>query len=348
MENAVHANAMKIVNFLSDVDLRQKSKDEMLFFQRMKAFITGNVEQFPTQVDGLISLTDTQLGNAGLNKTKFQNLGDLNWEYEKRAKTVVDDPIKREMVRDWFEQDSITVESELPRSREIVEVDGSDCLRRYFRDSVDNLVTRFLEEKPEFGASRRSCKKILESFKHFRFCSEDERIHSACQTCRQLEMFCEGVNRSAYFDEINLVRDQLVRFSVCEGPISEVTCIENRCPACKDNEGERKAVERLERLVSGSLMDEITWVELKKDAQGRECESQRFGTLRMFIESVAKYVAFGGGMSGTGRKTIAHVHRLMDMQLERRNIFKQLEEDKELLVLEIDHGEVWNVAVIGM
>ena len=40
-------------------------------------------------------------------------MGDLNWEYEKRAKTVVDDPIKREMVRDWFEQDSITVESEL-------------------------------------------------------------------------------------------------------------------------------------------------------------------------------------------------------------------------------------------
>ena len=172
MENVVHTNAMKIVHFLSEVDLRQKSKDEKLFFQRLKAFITGNVEQFPTQVDGLISLTDTQLGNAGLNKTKFQNLGDLNWDYQKRTKTVVDDPIKREMVRSWFEQDSITVESELPRSREIVTVEGSDCLRRYFRDTVDNLVTRFLEEKPEFGGSRRSCKKILESSSTFGFAAK--------------------------------------------------------------------------------------------------------------------------------------------------------------------------------
>ena len=339
---------MKILHFLSDVDLRQKSKNEMLFFQRMKAFITGSVEEFPTKVDGLVKVTSSQLGNAGFNPNKFQNLEDLNWEYEKRTKTVVDNPIKREMVRKWFEQDSITVESELPRTREIVEIEGSDCLRRYFRDSVDNLITRFLEEKPEFGASRASCKKILGSFKHFRFCSEDERVHSACQTCRQLEMFCESVNRSADFDEINLGRDQLVRFSVCEGPISEVRCIENRCPDCKDGEGEKKAVERLTRMVTGSLMEETTWVELRKDAQGRESESQRFGTVGMFIESAAKYLASGGGMSGSGRKPISHVHRLMDMQLERRNIFKELEEDKELLVLEIDHGEDWNVAVIGM
>ena len=95
-------------------------------------------------------------------------------------------------------------------------------------------------------------------------------------------------------------------------------------------------------------MEEITWVKLKKDAQGRESESQRFGTLRMFFESVTKYLAVGGGMSGTGRKTIAHLQRLMDLQLVRRNIFRQLDEDTELLVLEIDHGEDWNVAVIGM
>ena len=333
---------------MSNVDLRDESKENKLFFQRMKACLTGNLDSFPFEVEGLTKLTDIDMHRAGYEKGKFKCLDKLNWNYKERQLNVVDDPVKRKLVRNYFEQDHITVLSNLPRERETVEVEGVPCLRRYYVDSIDNLITRFLNDKPEFASSRSSCHKILKSFKHFNNCSESERIHSACRYCRQMDMFVEVVNEADAFSESFLTRDALSKFATCEGPITEVDCIENKCRRCRDREGQKKAKERLEQLVVGSLNEEISWVVLTKDSNDRECEEQQFDTIQAFIDDLAKYLAFGCESSGSGKKPIGHLHRLLNMQLERRNLFKELDEDKELLVLEVDHGLNMNESVIRL
>ena len=327
-----------MMNYLNEVDLRGESRDVKLFFQRMKAFMTGNVDSFEKKPDGLRKITQAQLYAAGYDRKKFMNLDDVKWEYKERQKSVVDDPVKRQLVRQFFEKDTVTVESSLPRERETVVVEGEPCLRRYFLDSTDNLVTRFLDETPEFESSRSSVKNILKSFNHFHHSSESERIHSACRTCRQMDLYVEAINMSDGFGEEFITREQLSRLSTCEGPISEVICIESLCLDCQGEEGCKKAKERLEHMVVGSLNEEISWVVLAKDNNGRECEAQSFDSIRSFITELAKYLTQGCESSGSGSKPVCHIHRLLNMQLERRNIFKELEEDKDILVLEIDHG----------
>ena len=304
----------------------------------MKGYLTGNTDFFPQKLEGLKKVNENELAAAGYNRKKFQTLGNLSWDYTDRQKSVVDDPEKRQLVRDFFELDSVTVSSTLPRERETVMVENVPTLRRYYLDSVDNLVTRFLNEKPEFASSRRSCKEILRSFGHFQNCTESERIHSACRTCRQLDLYIEALNNSEGFAEDCLTRDQLSRFSCCPGPISEVICIESLCLNCKDNQGTKMAVERLEQLVIGSMNEEISWVVLGKDNNGRESEIQTFDSIRSFINELAKFLSNGCESSGSGKKPVCHIHRLLNMQLERRNVFKQLESDSDLLIMEIDHG----------
>ena len=160
-------------------------------------------------------------------------------------------------------------------------------------------------------------------------------------------MYAEAMNLSEVFGEEEVTRDQLVRMACCEGLVTEVSCIESHCVQCKDDGGKRMAEERLKSLVDGSLNEEISWVIFAKDMNGREGESQKFGSVRCFIENLANYLAVGCKLSGSGKKPIAHLHRLMEMQLERKNVFKQLDTDKDLLVLEFDHG-YRNSAVIGM
>ena len=332
-----------MMDFLNEVDLREESKDVKLFFQRLKGYMTGNVDGFPKKPEGLRKITQSQLGAAGFSKHKFQNLEDLRWDYKERVKNVVYDPEKRQLVRRFFEQDTVTVESTLPRERETVEVEGEPRLRRYYLDSIDNLVTRFLDETPEFKSSRSSVKEILKTFKYFHHGTEAERIHSACRTCRQLDLYVEAINLSDGFGEEFMTRDQLSRLSTCEGPISEVICIENLCLDCQGDEGCKKATERLKQMVIGSLNEEITWVVLAKDNNGRECEAQSFDSIESFINELSQYLTRGCESSGSGSKPVCHIHRLLNMQLERRNIFKELEGDKDLLVLEIDHGPWYKV-----
>ena len=276
-----------------------------MFYQRVKAILTGNTGDFPTQIEGLVAVEELELGRAGYDKNKFKNLSEIKWTHKEREMSVVNDPDKRKMVRDFFEMDHITVESELPRSREVVSVEGVDCLRRYYMDSRHNLVTKFLDERPEFNSSRSSVLKILESFGHLRYATEQERIHSACTFCRQLDLFLETINRSEAFTETLLTRDQLVRFSCCDGPLSEVACIENVCGLCKGTLGKGLAIERLESLVQGSFEEEETWVMLAKDENDRETEAQKFGSVRVFINSVAQYLVAGCGATGSGVKPIA-------------------------------------------
>ena len=334
------------MNFLNSADLRSKSNEQKLFYSRLKAALTGNTDGFPDEIEGLTKLSSPELASAGYNREKFRLLDNFEWGYQRRTKSVVEDNEKRQMVLTYFEQDHISVAND-PRSREVVLVEGEERIRRYFLDSVDNLVTRFLDEKPEFGSSRSSVKKILKSYKHFRYATEEERLHSICKVCRQLDMFVESMNLSEAFGEENVTRDQLVRMACCEGLVTEVSCIESQCVQCKDDEGKRKAEEGLKRLVEGSLNEEITWVIFAKDLNGKEGETQKFGSVRFFIENVANYLAVGCNLSGSGKKPIAHLHRLMEMKLERQNVFKQLDEDKDLVVLEFDHGYK-NSAVIGM
>ena len=310
-------------------------KEDKLFCSRMKAALTGNIDDFNIKPEGLVTLSKSQLDNAGFDKNKFCS---MSWDYEKRSKTVVEDPRKRLLVRNFFEQDRITVLSEAPRSREVVTVEGVECMRRYYLDSVDNLVAKFLEETPEFGASESSAKKILKSFPHFRNATEDERLHSCCKYCRQLQMFTDSINRIEAFDEYFMTCENLVNFACCENVTVE--CVEDICVSCQKEEGKRLAVERLELLLLyGDVTEECSWVILGKDENNKEGECQVFGTVKEFIEDVSKYLSKGCDSSGTGRKPAAHLSRLVDMQRERRNIFKQLDNDKNLVICEIDHGD---------
>ena len=334
-----------MMDYMNEVDLRGEAKDVRLFYHRLKGFMTGNVDYFAKKPDGLRKITKAQLVAAGYNRHKFQD--EINWDYKEREKNVVDNPEKRQLVRQFFEKDTVTVESTLPRERETVEVEGEPCLRRYYLDSIENLVTRFLDETPEFTSSRSSVKEILKTYKHFHHGTESERIHSACRTCRQLDLYVEAINLSDGFGEELITRDQLARLSVCQGPISEVICIESLCLDCQGDNGCKKAIERLKEMVIGSLNEEITWVVLAKDNNGRECEAQSFDSIGSFINELAQYLTRGCESSGSGSKPVCHIHRLLNMQLERHNIFKELEEDRDLLVLEIDHGPWYLVECVS-
>ena len=92
-----------MLNFLNDVDLRVEKKETKLFFQRLKGYLTGNIDNFPKKIEGLRKVDANDLAAAGYHRKKFQTLDNLSWEYTDRHKSVVDDPQKRKLVRDFFE-----------------------------------------------------------------------------------------------------------------------------------------------------------------------------------------------------------------------------------------------------
>ena len=313
-------------------------KEEKLFYTRMKNALTGNTACFPFKPNDLVAITPTDLGRAGFDKVKFQYVENTAWEYDRRSKTVVEDHSTRSLVRSYFEKDNITIEGTDPRTRETVTVDGEECLRRFFLDSVENLVDKFMKENPEVKASKSSVKKILRSFPHFRYATESERLHSACKYCRQLQMFTDSINQMEAFDRYFMQPEELVQFPCCQNATE--LCVEDICLSCENEKGKALAKEKLELLLLyGDVTEEFTWVVLGKDENNKEGEAQVNGTISEFIDEVATYLSRGCESSGTGRKPAAHLHRLEAMKQERRNIFRQLEDDKELLVCEIDHGD---------
>ena len=331
-------NAQVWAKFLSELDTRDMKKEEKLFCTRMKAALTGNTDNFPFKPDDLLTITPTDLDRAGFDKDKFKNVESRAWEYDKRSKSVVEDPFTRSLVREYFELDTITIEGTDPRTRETVTVEGIECLRRFFLDSVENLVEKFLKDNPNVKASKSSIKKILRSYPHFRYATESERLHSACRYCRQLQMFTDTINQTEAFDRYFMRPEELVEFSCCRN--SNELCGEDICSSCESEKGKALAKEQLELLLLyGDVTEELTWVVLGKDENNKEGEAQVNGTISQFIDEVATFLSRGCESSGTGRKPAAHLNRLEAMKRERRNIFRQLNDDKELLVCEIDHGD---------
>ena len=51
------------MDFLANSDLRNKGREEKMFYQRVKAILTGNTGDFPTQIEGLVALDE--LNNKG-------------------------------------------------------------------------------------------------------------------------------------------------------------------------------------------------------------------------------------------------------------------------------------------